>query len=179
MTGGVCGAGDAGQGGRGLHRGWDKVQGGHGREGRHHRGLTADKLTRVSADQSTSTELTIVTAEGDRVTLSGTTTAHLGYAGYSHLGASKGGAVAVQGEAATAAVSQQVQLTVQGDLSDQERADIEKLVGLLAQGDVKGALEQAQQGGDLGSLAGFSLSVDQSTRIQVATAERLQTGVAA
>ena len=177
MTGAACGVGDAGERGRGLHRGWDVVHRGH--EAHPRRGdVAADRLVRLAADRSTATELTVVTADGDRVTLSATTTAHVGYAGYAHLAAGKGQAVGVAGEAVSVDASRQLQLSVDGDLSEQEQADIQTLVGLLAAGDVDGALEQARAGGALGSLAGFSLQISQTTRIQLAQAERLQVSAA-
>jgi hypothetical protein len=162
MVSGVGGAGGAPHGARGEPA---KAPGADGV--REAAALRASAITREST-----TQLTIVTDEGDRVTLSLHTALAASSATYSFRGAGEGGAVAVDAAARQRSVSREASLVVEGDLSEDELHDIRRLIhdarGVakrFLRGDVAGALKRAARidGGD--SLAGFALSVQRTETV--------------
>jgi hypothetical protein len=123
--------------------------------------LRAAAVTRESTSQ-----LTIVTDEGDRVTLSLRSSVAEGAATYSFRGHGAGGVRAVEAAASQRSVTREATLLVEGDLSKDELKDIRRLIhdarGVARRffrGDLAGALARVAHIDAGGSLAGFSLSV--------------------
>jgi hypothetical protein len=95
---------------------------------------TSAAVMHVGARTSRSMDLSIVTAEGDRVTLSASSTRALGYA--AAAGTSDGtsvlaGALQVNG-------SDDVSLSVEGNLSHEELVDLQKVVKAFERAAAKG-----------------------------------------
>jgi hypothetical protein len=151
------------------------------------RNATSASLLQMSASTETTKSLTVTTDDGDKVTLTTHTAASLGYARYDYRGRLDGERVRFSAEALNVTVSQDVSLSVEGDLSDQEKADIAKLVGVLegavkkdAADDPTGTLASAlADNGDLGSLAGFEYTVTRAVNVSIAQVQRTTKGTPA
>lgn len=143
------------------------------------RNTTAAKLVQVSASMETTGSLIVTTDDADKVTLLTRTAASLGYARYDYRGRLDGERARFSAEALTVTVSQDVSLTVEGELDEEERADIAKLVAALegavrkgAVDDPEGTLASLAGGGGLDSLAGFELVVTRAVNVSIAEARR-------
>jgi hypothetical protein len=149
------------------------------------RDTTVAKLVQVSASTETTGSLTVTTDDGDKVTLLTRTAASLAYARYDYRGRLEGERARFSAEALTVTVSQDVSITIEGELDDEERADIAKLVAALegavqkgAVDDPEGTLASLASGGGLESLAGFELVVTRAANVAIAEARRATTGTA-
>jgi hypothetical protein len=132
---------------------------------------TAATLSTFQASTDTQSRLTILTEDGDRVTLSSHATTEIGYADYRYLGYQAGSQTDVHGQALTVSATRELSISVEGDLSRDELHDIRKLVHDLdkvvrdaLRGRDDKAADRAARIGDLGSLAGFELVVNHEER---------------
>ncbi|MBI3608269.1 MAG: hypothetical protein HY207_09900 [Nitrospirae bacterium] len=131
--------------------------------------------TRVDFKAKARTEITVLTNEGDLVTISGKASLRTAYMGYDSQGRPVGGPDA---GATTLAASfrQQLSISVRGDLNKEELADIERLFG-----EIQTAFENALTGGpnnaaatglpfaDLGSLSAVKASFKYSAKLTAVT----------
>jgi archaellum component FlaC len=135
-------------------------------------GRSSQTLSKVDVQSQTQTGLSIVTAEGDRVTLS----TNASYQGtgvkYNARGVAEGQAISLRSNALEGEISSQKQITIEGDLNEQEIEDIKKLVnqvnGLrqdVITGDVKAILANGQQLGATGSIASVALNIQHSESV--------------
>jgi len=129
-------------------------------------------LRAAAVTRESTTQLTIVTDEGDRVTLSVHNALAVGAATYSFRGQGDGGALAVDAAARQRSVSREASLVVEGDLSRDELRDIRRLIhdarGVakrFLRGDVAGALKRAARIDEGDSLAGFALSIQRTETV--------------
>jgi hypothetical protein len=135
----------------------------------------------LDAGSSTTTDLTVLTADGDRVTLSQKSTANVAYADYNYLSRRGGQATSYREQSFEVDLQSQFQVAVEGDLNQQERADLERLVKKIEKvvrkflkGDVEGALAKALQIKNLGSLSSVDLSVEHTESLTVARRQTVQ-----
>jgi hypothetical protein len=126
-------------------------------------GFRKADVLRVKASTETHTDLTVLTAGGDRVTLSAESLLRASYTSNS------------DGTASKVQRSNSIVVSVQGELDPQEEADLQLLVEKLDKvvkqflaGDLDGALSKALQLGDLGTVASFQLNVQESEQIAIA-----------
>ena len=131
-------------------------------------------LTRLKASTETQTDLSIVTAAGDRITLSAESLFRLSFVDWSDHSTDQGSSLDLHAAASTSQVRNSSEVSVQGQLDPQEEADLRRLVGKLEKivtnflgGDIEGALSKALKIGDLGTVASFQLNVRQSEQIAV------------
>lgn len=87
------------------------------------------KQTAVSAEQNT--DITIMTEQGDRVTLSVDADFQSSYTTYSGLAANNNGYAEIEGRHYNFGASFEQSITVEGDLNEQELKDIKKLLKRL------------------------------------------------
>lgn len=87
--------------------------------------------TRAAIDTRASAEISLVTADGDKVTLSARTASLATYSTYDYLGRLNGQALAARAENVAIDSSSAFSLTVDGELDPQELADIHKLFDAL------------------------------------------------
>src|SRR5262245_29369215 len=85
---------------------------------------TAARLSTFQASTDTQSRLTIVTEDGDRVTLSSHATSEVAYADYRYLGDQ----TAVRAQSLTVGATSELSVSVEGDLSRDELHDIRRLV---------------------------------------------------
>ena len=128
--------------------------------------LTTAQLSKVSASIEKSTEITLMTAEGDRVTLSSRSLMEATYSTYNYLGQSDGQTVSYESEEASFFVSHEVSIKIEGDLSRQELRDIkkalknlEKLFKDLMAGDLEHAAKRAFKIAKLDSISSLDASL--------------------
>jgi hypothetical protein len=131
-------------------------------------------LTRVKASTETHTDLSIITAGGDRVTLSAESLFHLSSVDLNDHRTDQGPGLDLHAAASATQVLNSNEVFIQGQLDPQEEADLRQLVGKLEKvvsnflgGDIEGALSKALKIGELGTVASFQLDVKQSQQIVV------------
>jgi hypothetical protein len=126
------------------------------------------ELVALRAGTEADARLAITTDEGDTVTISLHSEADTGAVFYDRKGARN--AAGVTAGSVTTSVTRDLAVSIQGDLNDQELADvrrllsrIERVVRSFLDGDLAAAARLAPDGGGLESLSGYSLSLE-STR---------------
>jgi hypothetical protein len=141
--------------------------------------LSASRMTSASISQSKSMDLVFYTQEGDRVTLSSSAQVDAAYTTYEGMARAGGIMARQEGEAFQMTAGTQFSLSVQGDLSAQEMADIKKAVGVmdnimndLISGNYDGLVKKAGSLGQLDSLQ--SLSADLHYQRQIAYQQQTQ-----
>jgi hypothetical protein len=128
----------------------------------------------MHAETWTNADIAITTAEGDTVVLSASAVLQTAYASYDARGRLAGQGFDVHAEAVQLVVSQDTAITVAGDLSDTELADVhhllEKLGAMAADflaGDLDDAVTHALDLGELDTLANFDASFEYVQHVRV------------
>jgi hypothetical protein len=129
-------------------------------------------LVALEASSETDAQITIRTAEGDTVAISLDSQLDATYAFYRRPRTGDG--AGLRAEALTISASRDVAVSVQGDLNEQEMADISSLVKRLEQairsflkGNLSAAVHQSLVGPSLGSLAGYALDIEHTDSLAV------------
>jgi hypothetical protein len=137
-------------------------------------------LTRLNASTDTHTDLTVITAGGDRVTLSAESLLRASYAEVNYHSTDQQSRLDLHTTDSQVQFGNSTEVSVQGQLDQHEQADLQLLVGKLEKvvkqflgGDVEGAVSQALQIGDLGTVASFQLNVQQSEQIAFTQEQRI------
>src|SRR5437870_1843512 len=109
-------------------------------------------LTRLNASTDTHTDLTVVTAGGDRVTLSAESLLRASYTELKYQSTDQQSRLDLHATNSQIQFGNSVEVSVQGQLDQQEQADFQILVGKLEKvvkqflgGDAEGAVSQALQ----------------------------------
>jgi hypothetical protein len=127
-----------------------------------------DDLRATIASKETSAQIQIMTDEGDVVTISGSSEVEATYAALRHRSWGPDGSLNVNARYREISVEREFSLTVEGDLSDEELADIKRLLdrigpALKGLASVDGTPFTFQvDGSDFESLAGFGITVKRS-----------------
>ena len=100
---------------------------------RHRAGTQSSRLTRVQAETHTSADITLVTAEGDKVTLSTDAVTQAAYTRYDARGRLRGHGIERHAETFQLASANDISLQIEGDLNSAERADIQQAFGTIEQ----------------------------------------------
>ena len=136
------------------------------------RAFRSADLTRLNASTETHTDLSVITAGGDRVTLSAESLLRASYAELNSQSTEQQYRLDLHGTDAQVQFGNSIDVSVQGQLDQQEKADLQLLVGKLEKvvkqflaGDGEGALSNVLKIGDLGTVASFQLHVQQSEQI--------------
>lgn len=95
---------------------------------------TASVCTRAISETRTQADISLMTAEGDKVTLSVSSLLQAAYASYDARGRLAGQQLGFQADAWQLATSHQTAIGVEGALNDAERADINHLLETLGAG---------------------------------------------
>jgi hypothetical protein len=136
----------------------------------------AARLSYLNVSEDQSTDINIVTAEGDKVTLSSDYHSEATLLTYAHLAYSNSGYEAEKGELVNYNEERNVSLSVKGSLSDQEMADIQALLTDLGEmlkgfmtGEGEGAGGVDENSADLSrysSLSAFEADFEYSASMQ-------------
>jgi len=87
----------------------------------------------VQAETHTSADITLVTAEGDKVTLSTDAVTQAAYTRYDARGRLRGHGIERHAETFQLASANDISLQIEGDLNSAERADIQQAFGTIEQ----------------------------------------------
>ncbi|MBM3224679.1 MAG: hypothetical protein FJZ47_12860 [Candidatus Tectomicrobia bacterium] len=148
---------------------------GHDHSIRSRDGFSRSRLTAVQAETRTSADITLVTAEGDKVTLSAETASQASYLRYDARGRIQGQHARVRTEVLQLNASEALSVQIEGNLNDAERADIQEALSTLADiatdffdGDTDSALSSALDLTELETLQSIdaTLEVSQSVSVQ-------------
>lgn len=127
------------------------------------------------AETSTTSQLSFLTAEGDRVSISAGSESRFSFDSYTAQGFAEGQAVDIRHQQSSSSLRSDFSFLVEGDLNEHELADIEAFVQTaenlfnnLRSGNVDEAEETALSLGDLESLSTAALFFRQKTTISVA-----------
>ncbi len=121
----------------------------------------------LSIESRRTTDIALVTSEGDRVTLSATSLFDATYEAYNSKGVMN---TSVTGETLTLAASSRLAISVEGSLNEQELEDIERVVSTMREmaseffaGEVEEELaELFEEDHGLGTVASFRADISQS-----------------
>ncbi|MDA0739808.1 MAG: hypothetical protein O2999_13435 [Nitrospirae bacterium] len=138
----------------------------------HAGGRSTQSYSKVDVHTQTQTGLTILTAEGDKVTLS-TNAAFQGTGvKYNARGVAEGQALTLRSNSLEGSFISEKQITIEGDLNEQEIQDIKKIVnqvnGLredVASGDLNTILANGEQIKASGSIASVDLKIKHSESV--------------
>lgn len=147
-------------------------------EGYH--GVTQASL--LGASSRKNTDISLVTAEGDKVTISARSALQAGFAAYDYRGRLQGNEASLSGRSFQISAENSFALSIEGELSKEELADIKKLVAKIEKlgsqffsQPLENSLEKTLELGDLDSIASFTANLryeQQLTIAQVTQAER-------
>ncbi len=126
------------------------------------------------AETSTTSQLSFLTTEGDRVSISAGSESRFSFDSYTAQGLTEGQAVDIRNQQSNTSLRSDFSLLVEGDLNEQELADIEafiqtaeNLFNNLRSGNVDEAAETALSLGDLESLSTAALFFRQETTVSL------------
>lgn len=135
-------------------------------------GRSTQSFSKVDVHSQTQTGLSIVTAEGDKVTLS--TNAEFQGTGvkYNARGVAEGQAISLRSNSLEGSFLSEKQITIEGDLNEQEIQDIKKIVNQangiredVAKGDLDTIVANGQQIKATGSIASVDLHIKHSESV--------------
>jgi hypothetical protein len=144
-------------------------------------GATRTRL--LSTTSQKSMDIALVTAEGDKVTISAKSALQAGIASYDYRGRLNGNDVSLQGRALQVSSENSFALSVEGDLSQDELDDIQTLMGNLEKlgadffsRPLEDSLAQVLSVGDgLDSIASFDAHLHFSRQVTMAQEVREET----
>ena len=137
-------------------------------------GRSSQTYSSVDVQTQTETGLSIVTAEGDKVTLN--TSASFSGSGvqYNGRGVAEGQAIHFRSNSLQGAFLSQKQITIEGDLSEQEIQDIQDIVNTVnklrqdvASGNLEATLAHAQHIAATGTIASVDLKIQHSESLSI------------
>jgi hypothetical protein len=141
---------------------------------RHWEGARSSRLTQVQTETRTSANITLVTAEGDKVTLSTDTMMQAAYTRYDARGRLRGHGIERHAESFQLTSANAMSLQIEGDLNDAERADIQEALETIEQlatdffsGKVDESPNQVFHLGDLNTLRSIDASLEFSQSLMV------------
>jgi hypothetical protein len=127
----------------------------------------AAQLSQVTTSQEESKDITILTEEGDKVTISADSQRNSQYTTYSGLVRANGVYASLQGKSLAMDSSMEFSMAVEGDLNEQEMKDIRKAIKAIDKimhsalsGDMGNALAMVNEVGNLESISSFEASME-------------------
>ncbi len=138
----------------------------------------SERVLTLAANRSRSLQLEVMTQEGDRVTLTLASADALQLSSYQAASPTTMAA----GVGASFSASGSFSYTVEGELSVEESADIQDLLGQVGEfaerffaGDIDGLLSRVNESGfDMKELASFSLQMDMTRSVQATAYQSVQ-----
>ena len=128
----------------------------------------------AQAQTSTTSNFSFTTAEGDRVSLSTGSESHFSFESYNFLGLAEGQAVDFRSQQLSTSARSDFSLLIEGDLNEQELADIQaflqsskSILQEIAAGNAEKATEAAISLSELDSLSSASLFFHQTTAVSL------------
>jgi hypothetical protein len=138
-----------------------------------YRGVTQASL--LGASSRKSTDISLVTAEGDKVTISAKSAVQAGFVAYDYRGRLNGNEVSLSGRSLQVSAENSFALSVEGDLSKEELADIKKLVAKIEKlgseffsRPLEDSLTKTLELGDLDSISSFAANLRYEQQLTIA-----------
>jgi hypothetical protein len=138
-----------------------------------YRGVTQVGL--LSASSRKSTDISLVTAEGDKVTISAQSALQAGLVSYDYRGRLNSNEASLQGRALQVSAENALAISVEGDLSKEELADIKKLVEKIEKlgadffsRPLEDSLSRTLELSDFDSIASFEANLRYAQQLTVA-----------
>lgn len=135
---------------------------------------SASRLNQIEAETRTSTDFAFVTAEGDKITLSTDALSQAVYTSYDARGRLRGQRLDVHAETLYLASAQKSALSIEGELSQEEIKDIQRVLDTLGKyasdlvaGTLEQPLEQLLDLHDLDTLQSVDASLEYSQSVTV------------
>ena len=129
--------------------------------------INAAQFTRVTTYQQESRDITILTAEGDKITISADSQVSAGYAGYSGIVKNNRALCNFKAQNMVIDSGRDLYISVEGDLSSRELEDIkkaikavDKIMGQILSGDMEKALAMTSKLASLDSISGLEASLE-------------------
>jgi len=136
--------------------------------------LRTSDVSLIKASTETHADLTVLTAGGDRVTLSAEALLRTSYTSMNSQSTDQHLKVSLHGKASEVQGSKSIAVSVKGDLDEQEEADLQRLlvkldkvVNQFLRGDLEGAMSKVLKLDDLGTVAAFQLNVQETQQIAI------------
>lgn len=133
----------------------------------------------LSLSSRKSTDISLVTTDGDKVTISAKSALQAGFVGYDYRGQLHGNEVSLRGRALQVSAENAFALSIEGDLSEEELADINKLVAKIEKlgadffsQPLETSLSQTLELGDVDSIASFAANLRYEQQLSVAHVAR-------
>ncbi len=138
------------------------------------------KLNRASIGGQSSAAISPVTADGDKVTLSASSSLQASLQTYDFLGRTQGRTLAAQGEEFQFSTSSEFAVSVEGSLDQEELNDIKKLLDTLSSvskdlfaGRTQAGVQHLAKLDGIDSIASFAANFNYSRQISAATTSQL------
>jgi hypothetical protein len=142
--------------------------------------------SRNSLNTRADAEISLITADGDKVTLSATSALLATHTTYDYLGRIEGQALAAHAEKLQISSTSELAVTVEGELDQQELADINKLLDVIEttvagvfSGKSDKLLKSLVDLGDLDSISSFEAALSYSREASVEQATHIASAVEA
>lgn len=129
--------------------------------------LSATELSRVSVMDQKSVEIKLMTAEGDRITLSVNALFEESYTGYNSRGYMNGMVTGTRMETFSSFSDRWMSITLEGDLNEEELVDIQRVLAKVEslasdffRGEIDEAVAKAIQFDDMGSVVNLKANLE-------------------
>ncbi len=136
--------------------------------------INTGSLSRINLKNESGADISILTSEGDRVTISTDSLMEIAYAGYNKTGTVNGQSVSLDLEAIGIYSESSSSISVEGDLNKEELADISKILGKLEElsndflnGGNNDITADTLELGDMDSISGLDASIFHSESITI------------
>lgn len=143
-----------------------------------HGSYASASAARIDAAYSRSSDIVINTLEGDKVTISSSHFQAGGYETYEAIAMGKGASVYKYGESAYFESSRQMQISVTGDLNDEELEDIDHILSTLDEmmtdlvaGNLEKALSKSTRFMGMDAIASFAADMNVTASIAISSYE--------
>jgi dimeric dUTPase (all-alpha-NTP-PPase superfamily) len=143
-------------------------------------GLDASRVQMAAACREQYLDMELVTAEGDRVTLSLESRSSALAVSYTEMYTGPGRVALTQGDLFAGGQERFMNVTVEGDLNEQEKKDLrsvfkalEKMMGHFVSDRLKPMMAKASQLGNLETVAGLDVEMSYSRKVLLAEQTRI------
>lgn len=140
----------------------------------------ASRLSRASLEARANAGISLVTADGDKITLTANSSIHASLETYDYLGRIHGQTVAAHGEKLQLSTASGFAITVEGSLDEEELADINKLLDTIASiskdflsGNSQAGLSHLAEIANLDSIASFEALLSYTRETSAFTASQV------
>lgn len=145
--------------------------------------LKTSQLTNVNITKQKSTDITLFTTEGDKVTISSNSQINAGYTTYNSIGLMDGQTTEVQTQSFYFDKQYEFEMSVEGDLNKQELKDIrkafrtiEKLTRDFLSGRMNRVLSRVAKIMNLGSISSLDVSLQYQRSVSIQQESRVMIG---